>query len=95
MLFFNQFYLLIIIYKVFEIPIVIVYDFHFISSLVQSINISSELSLQSFDIRCIIREILHRNSIADRINNSMISLKFLNGSFVEGPPMEVKDDHDQ
>lgn len=95
MLLFNHFYLLVILYKVFEVSIVIVDDFHLISSLVQSINIGSKLLLQGLDVCGAITEILHRNSIADRIDNCRISLEFLDGSFVEGSPMEVEDDHDQ
>ena len=94
-LFFNHFYLLVVFNKVLKISIVIIHDFHLISSFVQSINVGPKLLFQSFNISSIITEIFNRNSIADWIDDSMVSLEFLNGSLVEGPPMQVEDDHDQ
>jgi hypothetical protein len=95
MLLFHHFYLLIIIYKVFKISIVIINNFHLISSFVQSINVGPQLLLQSLNISGIITKILHRYSIANRIDDSMISLEFLNGALMEGSPMEIENDHDQ
>jgi hypothetical protein len=50
MLFFNYFDLLIVVDKFAEVSIVVVDDFHLISPFVESINVSSKLLFQSFDI---------------------------------------------
>lgn len=42
-----------------------------------------------------ITEVLNGKSIADGVEDLMISFHFFNGSFMEGSPVKIEDDHNQ
>lgn len=95
MLFLNFLDLFVVFDEAVEISIVVIHNLHFIGSLVESVNIGPQLLLQSFHISPLVPKAFNRNSVTDRIDDSMISIHFLNGSLMERAPVQIEDDHDQ